>query len=123
MKTVFLSICLFIGVQISFAQSDKKEQKTPEQRAEMMTKHLEKDIQLTQLQHDKIYAINLDFVQKNKTIRSNSSLSDEDKKSSLKENNRNRKQLVEAELTTEQKNILKAKRKKAKENSELEEVK
>ena len=120
MKTVILGICFLLVSQISSAQTDKKGKKTPEQRAEMMTNALNKEVTLTQEQKDKVYAINLRTAQKNQEIRKQTDLTEEQKKEKLKSNNQNRRKQVMAELTEDQKKVLKEK-KKAKKNANLDE--
>lgn len=113
MKKIILVLSLVFAIQSTFAQ--EKEQKTPEQRAEQATNHLAKEITLTQIQRDKIYAINLQAVNKKLEIRKQSSLTDEVKKEQLKQANLNRKKAIQAELTAEQIQQIKAKKKAKKE--------
>ncbi len=119
MRTVIVTMCLMLASHISFGQTDKKGKKTPEQRAEMVTNALDKEVALTQVQKDKVYAINLRSAQKNQEIRKQTDLTEEQKKEKLKSNNQNRRKLVMAELTEEQRKVLKEK-KKAKKNQELD---
>jgi protein CpxP len=119
MKSIILSICLIVIGSYSFGQ-EKKAKKTSEERAEIATSKLEKEITLSKEQRDKIYAINLRTAQKNQEIRKKKELTEEQKKEQLKANNKNRHQSIAGELTEEQKKILKAKRKAKKEKIEEE---
>ncbi|MXV15519.1 DUF4890 domain-containing protein [Hufsiella ginkgonis] len=63
MKKLMITAALFLAVTgAAMAQTGpgKREQATPEQRAEKMTAHLDKSLSLSSAQREKIYAINLD---------------------------------------------------------------
>lgn len=120
MRTVILTMCLVLASHISFGQ--QKVKKTPEERAEIATKHLEKDITLTPVQRDKIYSINLRTAQKNQEIRKKTDLTEEQKKEQLKSSNQNRRKSVMAELTEEQKKVLKEKKKARKEKADEDDL-
>lgn len=110
MKTIIATISLLLIIPFANGQ-DKKVKKTAEERAELATSKLDKEVNLAKDQRDKIYAINLRTAQKAKEVRQNKTLSEEQKKETIKKSNQNRKQLILAELTDEQKKILKEKRK------------
>jgi protein CpxP len=61
MKRIVLTLAIaFIGLASSYAQSTGKQKMTPEQRAEKSTAKLEKELNLTADQKQKVYAVELD---------------------------------------------------------------
>jgi len=62
MKKLMVTAAIVISsITISFAQQDKtREQKTPEERAQTITNHMEKKLALTSEQKEKVYQINLE---------------------------------------------------------------
>ena len=70
MKKFILTALLFIGMgTMSFAQTNgqKRQHKTPEERAQHVTDMLEKKLSLTADQKSQIYAINLEGIKNFKT--------------------------------------------------------
>ena len=109
MRAIILSICLLIGTQVALGQ--EKTKKTPEEKAKMQTGRLGKEITLNPDQQDKIYAINLEACQKIGNTRKNVQLTDDQKKEMVKTINMGRRKQVMEQLTAEQKETLKAKKK------------
>lgn len=69
MRKLILTAALFIGMgTMAFAQNtdSKREQKTPEERAQRATDMLDKKLSLSADQKSKIYALNLDGMKKMK---------------------------------------------------------
>ena len=62
MKKLVLSAILFLGLTVTGFSQEKKEkvQKTPEERAQMMTDMINKKLTLTESQKTQIYQINLE---------------------------------------------------------------
>ena len=111
MKTIILSLCLLTISVFTFGQEKTKEKKTPEQRAEMMTNHLDETVKLTAEQRTKIYDLNLRSAQKAASIRKDTKLTDEQRHDKMKEHHRDVKKQVMAELTEDQQKLLKEKHK------------
>lgn len=75
--------------------------KTPEERAKNQTDKMKTELGLTNEQYDKVYTINLGIDQKNEGVRT-STMSEEEKKKSLKMNNDARESMLKDALTPEQ---------------------
>lgn len=75
--------------------------KTPEERAKNQTDKMKTELGLTDAQYDQVYNINLGIDQKNEGVR-NSTMSEEEKKKSLKMNNEARESMLKEALTPEQ---------------------
>lgn len=84
---------------------------TPEQRSKMMTDKMSTDLSLTEDQRTKVYDVNLAHAKKADEIRSNTSLSEDDKKAQLKSLREGEKAELKGILTKEQLARLKEMRK------------
>ncbi|QNL48390.1 hypothetical protein H8S90_16525 [Olivibacter sp. SDN3] len=107
MRKLILSAVLFIGMgSIAFAQEDsvtvkperKFERKTPEEHAQFMTDALDKKLSFTEDQKGKIYAINLESINKMKAHR-------EQDKSKVRGAMKERDQEINSVLDDSQKSI------------------
>lgn len=107
MRKLILSAVLFIGMgSITFAQEDsvivkterKFERKTPEEHAHFMTDVLDKKLSFTEEQKDKVYAINLESINKMKAHR-------EQDRSQLRTAMQERDQEINSVLDDSQKSI------------------
>lgn len=121
MRTIILSLCLLLGTQLAFGQEKTKQKKTPAERAEMLTERLDKEVTLTPAQREKIYSINLRSAEKVMKIRKDTVMTDEQRKEKLNKHRTDIKKQVMAELTDEQRRILKEKKKARKEKNHPEE--
>ena len=116
MKKVIFACCFVLGTALAFGQGEKdKKEKSPEKRAEMQTARLDKAVQLSQEQRSKIYEINLSADKKNMEVRKTGSLTQDQAREKIKANNEERKKLIAAELSDEQKTKLKAHKKEKRE--------
>ncbi|RZL33193.1 MAG: hypothetical protein EOP00_33100 [Pedobacter sp.] len=105
MKRIILSAILFIGMStIAFAQQDiqKKERKTPEDKAQHVTDALGKKLSLTADQKSKVYAISLGGLKNNKRDHIKGQKPD---RSLMKAELEKRDQQILAVLNTDQKTI------------------
>jgi protein CpxP len=100
LNVLLVGIALFAG--LSSASAQEKSKKTPEQRAELHTERLTKELGLSADQRTKIAEFNLGVALKNESIRNNSNIPQETKISSLKSNNEARKMMIKTILTEEQ---------------------
>jgi len=85
----------------------KHEPKTAEQKAQMRTDRMSKELALTDDQKTKVAASNLTFVKKEDAVRNDAALTEDQKKEKLKEIRKEQKTDLEGMLTAEQKAALK----------------
>lgn len=117
-KTVVLGMTLIAGFAVNAQEADHtkkesnstelrrehppKEKLTPEQKAEKKAQKLSESLGLSAAQTEKIRIIELGIIQKNKAVRDNTSYSEEQKKSILKENRKAKMNMFAEVLTPEQ---------------------
>ncbi|MGV3609546.1 MAG: hypothetical protein ACO1N0_01265 [Fluviicola sp.] len=102
MKTLILALAFLVGGTAMAQQQEKKERKTPEERANSSAQRMKTKLSLDEAQTTKIHDINLGIAQKNDAIRDNSSLTREQKMSQLKENQNSRNVQYKEVLTADQ---------------------
>lgn len=102
MKAFILAIAVLVGGTSIAQQQEKREHKTPEQRATGMTEKMTTKLSLDDSQKAKIQEINLGIAQKNDAIRQNTALTREQKFAQLKENQDARKAQYKEVLNAEQ---------------------
>lgn len=102
MKAGILAVALIIGGAVFGQAPAKKERKTAEERATAMTEKMTTKLELTEDQKAQIQDINLGIAQKNDAIRSNTSLSREEKMKQMQENHQARDTMYQKVLTDEQ---------------------
>lgn len=107
-KLLFIPI-LFVAILSSYAQNEKKEsgrrsvngisiQRTPEQRAELMTKRMTEQLSLTKEQQEKVYQLSL----KQTALHSEHAKKKQALAKSMREENQKSRQEMESLLTAEQ---------------------
>ena len=94
---IALSLFFFIFSFSIFAQ-----EKTNEQMAEEMTKHMKSQIDFNDENYDKIYKINLDFVSQTAELKSDNQMGKIEKVKKLKELDENRDKQLKGVLTEEE---------------------
>lgn len=102
MKTFILAIAVLVGGTSIAQQQEKREHKTPEQRATGMTEKMTTKLSLDDSQKAKIQEINLGIAQKNDAIRQNTTLTREQKFAQIKENHDSRKAQYKEVLSADQ---------------------
>lgn len=81
---------------------DKKAKLTPEERAERQTMRMEKELELTPDQKNKVAVLNKGVAQKNQAIRDDQTITKEQKKERLRMNHEQRKGMLKEILTDSQ---------------------
>lgn len=103
-KLLLLSFSLMLTA-LSFAQAPAKstnnEQQSPEQRAKFLTEKMVAQLQLTDIQKEQVYTINLGIAQKNDGILS-SDFTEEQKKEIIRSNQEARIEMLKNVLTAAQ---------------------
>jgi hypothetical protein len=102
LKITFAAFTLTFFANVSIAQDQNGDQKTPEERATAQTEKMSEKLLLSPEQKVQVYNINIAIDQKNEAIRSDKNMSEETKKASLKGNNDARKDMIKAILNPEQ---------------------
>lgn len=106
-KLLLIPIALFVAITSSQAQDVKKEtrnpkqrieQKTPEQRAEMMTKRMTEKLSLTKEQQDQVYQLSL----KQAKVNVDRAKISKEKTTLMREENQKNRQEIEKILSPEQ---------------------
>lgn len=119
MKKLLLTALLFAGIATTgFSQAGPRQERTPEQRAQMMTEGLAKRLTLTDQQKSEVYKINLDRANQMTKFRE---LSQEDRKkemSKMKELSDASEAKILALLTDDQKKAFKEMQEKRKEHGQ-----
>ncbi len=85
MKAITLMLSIF-AFTMAFAQGGQKAEqvkKTPEERAKAVTTRMTEKLSLSTEQQSKVSTINLTYAQKHQTIRENTALSKDEKKTQL----------------------------------------
>lgn len=105
MKKFFLLSIGFMFTAVSFAQapakSTPKEHQSPEQRAKFLTEKMVAELQLTDIQKEQVYTINLGIAQKNDGILT-SNFTEEQKKEIIRSNQEARIEMLKNVLTAAQ---------------------
>lgn len=99
LKFAIVAVCLIGGLT---AYGQEGEKMTPEAKAEKMTIKLVEKLELDEGQKEKVEAINLEFVQSANKLKTNSEISDDDKKSEFKSLKEDYKASMKDVLTEEQ---------------------
>lgn len=102
LKITFAAFTLTLFANVSIAQDQNGDKKTPEERATAQTEKMSEKLLLSPEQKIQVYDINLAIDQKNEAIRSDKNMSEETKKASLKGNNDARTDMIKAILNPEQ---------------------
>ena len=102
LKITFAALTLTLFANVSLAQDQNGDKKTPEERATAQTEKMSEKLLLSPEQKVQVYNINMAIDQKNEAIRSDKNMSEETKKASLKGNNDARKDMIKAILNPEQ---------------------
>jgi Spy/CpxP family protein refolding chaperone len=97
MKTVKILLASLLISASAFSQTTK----TPEERAKHQTEKMKNELGLTADQEQKVYTINLGIDQKNEGVKT-STMTEEEKKKSLKYNNQARETMLKEVLTADQ---------------------
>lgn len=87
--------------------------KSPEQKAQMRTEHMTKELELTEDQSAKVKELNLAGIKKNEEVRTNENLTPEQKQEALKLNRKETNSKINEVLTPDQSAKMKAKREAA----------
>lgn len=104
MKAGILAMALLLVVGVFGQTTTKKEapKKSSDERAHAMTERMTKSLELNEEQKAKIYEINLGIAQKNDAIRTDASLSKEEKVKRIQENHAARNAMYREVLTPDQ---------------------
>lgn len=102
LKITFAALTLTFFANISIAQEQNGEKKTPEEKATAQTEKMSEKLLLSEDQKVLVYDINLAIDQKNETIRADKQMSEETRKASIQGNNQARKDMIKAILNPEQ---------------------
>lgn len=99
LKIVVLGIAL-IGNAMSFSQKEAK--MTVEEKSDKITARLTEELDLSTSQSREIKALNIDFITNHRKVRSDESLSKEQKKELISTSNKSKKAKMESILSKEQ---------------------
>lgn len=110
LKTGLVIFGLVIGTTVMAQERERGDGKTPQERAQSRTEWMAKELSLTEAQKTKVAALNLQAVEKNQQIRSNASLSADQKKAAWKENHKAQRAQLREILTADQQALLKSKK-------------
>ncbi len=102
LKITFAAFTLTLFANVSIAQDQNGDKKTPEERATAQTEKMSEKLLLSPEQKVQVYNINIAIDQKNESVRNDKNMSEETKKASLKGNNDARKDMIKAILNPEQ---------------------
>ncbi len=102
LKITFAALTLTLFANVSIAQDQNGEKKTPEERATAQTEKMSKKLLLSPEQKTQVYDINLAIDQKNEAVRADKNMSEETRKASIQGNNDARKDMIKAILNPEQ---------------------
>ena len=117
-KIIALALFVF-ATTFSIAQKNK----TPEERAEVLTEKMKSELILSDDQAQKIAAINLDIALKNNQIKSDESMDLETKKAALKESRKVRVSKFKDVLTVSQFEKMKKMKKERRANKSIKKKK
>lgn len=102
LKITFAALTLTLFANVSIAQDQNGEKKTPEERATAQTEKMSEKLLLSPEQKTQVYDINLAIDQKNEAVRTDKNMSEETRKASIQGNNDARKDMIKAILNPEQ---------------------
>ncbi len=102
LKITFAALTLTLFANVSIAQEQNGEKKTPEERATAQTEKMSEKLLLSPEQKTQVYDINLAIDQKNEAVRADKNMSEETRKASIHGNNEARKDMIKAILNPEQ---------------------
>lgn len=102
LKITFAALTLTLFANVSIAQDQSGDQKTPEERATAQTEKMSQKLLLSPEQKVQVYDINIAIDQKNEAVRSDKNMSEETRKASIQGNNDARKDMIKAILNPEQ---------------------
>jgi protein CpxP len=102
LKITFAALTLTLFANLSIAQDQNGEKKTPEQRATAQTEKMSEKLLLSPEQKVQVYDINLAIDKKNEAVRNDKNMSEETRKASIQGNNDARKDMIKAILNPEQ---------------------
>jgi periplasmic protein CpxP/Spy len=102
LKITFAALTLTLFANVSMAQEQNGDKKTPEQRATAQTEKMSEKLLLSPEQKTQVYDINLAIDQKNEAVRADKNMSEETRKASIQGNNDARKDMIKAILNPEQ---------------------
>lgn len=102
LKITFAALTLTLFANVSIAQDQNGEKKTPEERATAQTEKMSQKLLLSPEQKVQVYEINLAIDQKNEAVRADKNMSEETRKASMQGNNEARKDMIKAILNPEQ---------------------
>jgi hypothetical protein len=102
LKITFAALTLTLFANISIAQEQNGEKKTPEERATAQTEKMSEKLLFSPEQKTQVYDINLAIDQKNEAVRNDKNMSEETRKASIQGNNDARKDMIKAILNPEQ---------------------
>lgn len=102
LKITFAALTLTLCANVSIAQDQNGEKKTPEERATAQTEKMAEKLLLSPEQKTNVYDINLAIDQKNEAVRTDKTMSEETRKASIQGNNDARKDMIKAILNPEQ---------------------
>jgi hypothetical protein len=102
LKITLAALTLTLFANISIAQEQHGEKKTPEERATAQTEKMSEKLLFSPEQKTQVYDINLAIDQKNEAVRNDKNMSEETRKASIQGNNDARKEMIKAILNPEQ---------------------
>jgi broad specificity polyphosphatase/5'/3'-nucleotidase SurE len=102
LKITLAALTLTLFANISIAQEQNGEKKTPEERATAQTEKMSEKLLFSPEQKTQVYDINLAIDQKNEAVRNDKNMSEETRKASIQGNNDARKEMIKAILNPEQ---------------------
>ncbi len=102
LKITFAALTLTLFANVSIAQDQNGDKKTPEERATAQTEKMSEKLLLSPEQKTQVYDINLAIDQKNEAVRTDKNMSEETRKASIQGNNDARKDMIKAILNPEQ---------------------
>lgn len=100
LNVLLVGIILFVWTTNVSAQETEK--KTAQERAEIHTTRMTKNLELTDQQKEKVSILNLGVAMKNEAIRNDQNMTKEQKQESLKGNMEGRKSMLKSILTEDQ---------------------
>jgi periplasmic protein CpxP/Spy len=101
-RMLIMLLAVAISVTAAVAQDGNGAPRDPAKMREMMKERLKAELKLTDAQADSVASIQQEFGGKSRELRSNTTLSDEDKKAKMEELNQARKKRMKTVLTDEQ---------------------
>jgi hypothetical protein len=102
LKITFAALTLTLFANVSIAQDQNGQKKTPEERATAQTEKMSEKLLLSPEQKTQVYDINLAIDQKNEAVRTDKNMSEQTRKASIQGNNNARKDMIKAILDPEQ---------------------